>query len=116
MNPETLARARYFRPSAHAFMGNFGYDYVARELNAWKWNVNDRPSVTLAIESRAGQPWAAATGLAAGEQVELFDQTGLSLGIHIVAADGTIAVELTSSSTAHVQMVRLATRGVIWSA
>ncbi|MGA4507031.1 hypothetical protein ACQB6R_04855 [Propionibacteriaceae bacterium G1746] len=115
IDPTTLVRASYFNPSAHAFMGNFGYDYVARDLNAWKWNVNDRPSLTLAIEDRSGQPWASATGLAAGEKVELFDQAGASLGVHTAAADGTVAVQLTGSSTTHVQLVRLATRGVVWS-
>jgi outer membrane protein assembly factor BamB len=83
IDPETMDRARVFRPASYALMATNGFSYVARDTSAWAWQEAPRPAVHIeSSEGERGSPMTVTvTGLGPDEPVALWQRPGaVSLG------------------------------------
>ena len=76
IDPDTLERARVFRPWGLSLMASDGFAYVARDTQAWAWQPDARPAVDIAVSDavRGGQLTVEISGLGADEPVELWSR------------------------------------------
>jgi hypothetical protein len=124
IDPETLERARVFRPASYAITANDGSAYVGRDLRVWRWQVDDaRPSVDIALSSTRVRPGerleVTVSGLGPGEPVELWLRPhDRRVAGARASADGVVTVRLRvppspRGRAAAVEVARPMTRGIV---
>lgn len=124
IDPETLDRARVFRPASIGFAHTNGNVYLARDVRVWEYTPSARPSAAIDVAADTVAAGSVQTvtvsGLGPGERAEVWLRPRARLlGTVRADAEGTARLEFTVpldlAGVRTVEARRVSTRAALWA-